>query len=215
MTEWLINRPQQNPRATVLLAHGAGAAMDSEFMTLMAELLCQGGCEVIRFEFPYMSQRRRGGSKRPPERAPVLMQCWCEQVARVRADLPSGRRLIIAGKSLGGRMASMVADALGADGLVCLGYPFHPTGKPERLRVDHLQNLQTPALIVQGTRDPLGSFDEVQAYALAPSIKLHWLPDGDHDFKPRVKSGYSWQQHLQSAAASVYTFIDSLTANQL
>lgn len=213
MTDWLIDSPP-GAQATLLLAHGAGAPMDSEFMAQIAKLLSQCGCEVIRFEFSYMAQRRTGGSKRPPEPAPVLMQCWREQVTRARAELVPGRRLLIGGKSLGGRMASLVADDLGVDGLICFGYPFHPAGKPEKLRVEHLHKLKTPALIVQGTRDPLGSCDEVKGYALPSSISFHWLPDGDHDFKPRVKSGYRWQQHLQSAAEVTCAFIDTLTADQ-
>lgn len=213
MTDWLVNMPVDEPIASVILAHGAGAPMDSEFMVVLAELLCEFGLEVIRFEFPYMAERRATGSKRPPERVPILTQCWREQIVRARQSLPADRKLIIGGKSLGGRMASMVADESAADGLVCLGYPFHPAGKPERLRVEHLRNLQTPTLIVQGERDPLGNLQEVQKYELAPVIKLHWLPDGDHDFKPRVKSGYTWQQHLQRAAENVCAFINQLVVD--
>lgn len=184
--------------------------MDSEFMTTIADLLCSAGCEVIRFEFPYMAERRVSGKKRPPEREPILTACWREQIVRLRNHLPATQKLIIGGKSLGGRMASLLADDLSVTGLVCLGYPFHPVNKPDILRVAHLQHLQTPTLIVQGTRDPLGNLTEVSNYPLARTITLKWLPDGDHDFKPRIKSGYCWQQHLQSTAELVVTFIKQL-----
>lgn len=210
MTSLLVNTPAETPIASLLLAHGAGAPMDSEFMTTMAQLLCQVGCEVIRFEFPYMAERRLSGKKRPPEREPKLTDAWREQVLAIRKELPPQRKLIIGGKSLGGRMASLVADELAVTGLVCFGYPFHPVAKPQSLRVAHLEHLQTPTLIVQGTRDPLGSLEDVAGYTLASTIGVHWLPDGDHDFKPRVKSGYCWQQHLQSTAETVRTFIDHL-----
>jgi hypothetical protein len=193
-----------------MLAHGAGAPMDSDFMQAMAGLLCERTIEVVRFEFPYMAARRSGGGKRPPERAPVLLDCWRAQVAECRSRSPAGRSLLIGGKSLGGRMASMLADELGVDGLVCLGYPFHPPRKSENLRTGHLAALQTPTLIVQGTRDALGSQEEVAEYPLAPGIRVHWLADGDHDLKPRLKSGFTHRQHLISAAAAIADFIDCL-----
>jgi predicted alpha/beta-hydrolase family hydrolase len=210
MTEWLINRPVQAPMARVVLAHGAGAPMDSEFMERVAGLLCAAGCEVVRFEFPYMALRRTTAKRSPPDREPVLTQCWREQLTRLRADLPPVKKWIIGGKSMGGRMASLVADELSVNGLVCFGYPFHPAGKPERLRTAHLAGLQTPALIIQGTRDPLGNNDEVKSYQLSSRIQLHWLDDGDHDLKPRVRSGFTWEQHLYSATQALQNFIKQL-----
>jgi predicted alpha/beta-hydrolase family hydrolase len=118
--------------------------------------------------------------------------------------------LVIGGKSMGGRIASLIADEAGVAGLVCLGYPFHPVGKPDRLRVAHLATLTTPTLIVQGTRDPFGTREEVAGYALSDAIKIHWLEDGDHDFKPRKASGHTQQQHWHDAVAAVAGFIESL-----
>jgi predicted alpha/beta-hydrolase family hydrolase len=210
MTEWLINRPVQVPMARVVLAHGAGAPMDSEFMERVAGLLCTAGCEVVRFEFPYMALRRTTAKRSPPDREPVLTQCWREQLVRLRADLPPVKKWIVGGKSMGGRMASLVADELSVSGMVCFGYPFHPAGKPERLRTAHLVGLQTPALIIQGTRDPLGNKDEVKNYQLSSRIQLHWLDDGDHDLKPRVRSGFTWEQHLHSATQALQNFIKQL-----
>ncbi|MDQ2075238.1 alpha/beta family hydrolase [Marinimicrobium sp. ABcell2] len=206
MKHFLCNTPVA-PRARLLLAHGAGAAMDTPFMNRMAEGLCEAGIEVWRFEFPYMASRRTGGSKRPPDRQPVLLAAWHDRIQEARANWNGP--LFIGGKSMGGRMASLVADDENVDGLVCLGYPFHPPKKPEKLRTDHLHSLRTPCLIVQGSRDPLGNREEVAHYELAPTIQLHWLEDGDHDFKPRVKSGYTHEQHLSAANLAVSEFINN------
>lgn len=210
MTDWLIDKPTGAPVARFLLAHGAGAPMDSEFMEQLSALLCNLGCEVIRFEFPYMAQRRITGKRSPPNRQPILLQCWREQVAQLKATSSPDQKLIIGGKSMGGRMASRVADELEVSGLVCFGYPFHPPRKLEQLRVEHLHHSKIATLIVQGSRDALGNQQEIESYHLPSNINLHWLDDGDHDFKPRVKSGYTWQQHLESAAINTRLFIDQL-----
>jgi len=185
---------------TVALAHGAGAPMDMPFMAAFAEGLAARGLRVARFEFPYMAGRRADGKKRGPDRAPVLEETW----RTVIEELGGPENLIIGGKSMGGRIASVIADAAGVKGLLCLGYPFHPAGKPEKLRTAHLETLRTPALIVQGTRDSLGARDEVAGYALSPAIRLHWLEDGDHSFKPRKRSGLTeaqnWREGIEAAA---------------
>lgn len=187
---------------TVALAHGAGAPMDSQFMTFFASALAASGVRVARFEFPYMAARRTGGAKRPPDRADLLLTSWRAAVAALGPG-----RLVIGGKSLGGRIASMVADETGVAGLVCLGYPFHPPGRAERSRIAHLRSLRTPALIVQGARDPLGSLDEVGAYPLSSAVALHWLPDGDHGFAPRAASGRTLADNLEDALMAVTAFL--------
>ena len=198
--------------ARLVLAHGAGAGMDSDFMTTIAALVAGYGIDVYRFEFPYMAARRHTGKRRPPDRADILQHCW----RRVLEQLGPGTPLFIGGKSLGGRMASMLADELKVAGLVCLGYPFHPPKKPERLRTGHLRALCTPALILQGSRDPFGNRDEADGYIrdglLADSIRLQWLEDGDHDLKPRVRSGWSQSQHLEAAARGIAAFITAILA---
>jgi hypothetical protein len=196
-----------------VLAHGAGAPMDSPFMEAFAAGLGSRGVCVVRFEFPYMQQRRESGARRPPDREPQLLQCWRDAIA----ELGGGPGLVIGGKSMGGRMASLVADSEHVRGLVCLGYPFHAPGRPERPRIGHLLALQTPALIVQGTRDQFGPVDEVNGYGLPPSISLHWLEDGDHDFKPRVVSGRTQRQNREEAMEAVATFLAALlpTSGQL
>jgi len=117
---------------------------------------------------------------------------------------------VIGGKSMGGRIASMIADDAGVDGLVCLGYPFHPPGKPEKLRTAHLRDLQTPTLIVQGTRDPFGKPEEVDAYDLSDGIRIVWLEDGDHSFKPRKSSGRTLEQNFGEAIAAIAAFVAGL-----
>ncbi|MBP5054237.1 alpha/beta hydrolase [Pseudomonas chlororaphis] len=186
---------------TLILAHGAGAPMDSAFMNDMAARLAAHGVNVLRFEFPYMAQRRLDGGKRPPNPAPKLLECWREVYAQVRPHVAG--RLAIGGKSMGGRMASLLADELGADALVCLGYPFYAVGKPEKPRVAHLAELRSTTLIVQGERDALGNREAVEAYTLAPAIELFWLAAADHDLKPLKASGFSHEQHLEAAARKV------------
>lgn len=189
----------------LILAHGAGAPMDSDFMNDMAQRLAALGVGVVRFEFPYMAQRRSGGGKRPPNPQAVLLDCWRHVYQQVR-PLVTGR-LAIGGKSMGGRMASLLADELGADALVCLGYPFYAVGKPLKPRVEHLAALKTRTLIMQGERDALGNREAVGGYALSPSIKVSWLVAGDHDLKPLKASGFSHAQHMQAAAEKVADFL--------
>ncbi|WP_295482195.1 alpha/beta family hydrolase [uncultured Pseudomonas sp.] len=190
----------------LILAHGAGAPMDSAFMESMAQRLAGLGVGVIRFEFSYMAERRINGGKRPPNPQPVLLEGWREVYRQVR-PLVTGP-LAIGGKSMGGRMASLLADELAADALVCLGYPFYSVGKPQKPRVEHLAALRTPTLIVQGERDALGNREAVAGYALSAAIELSWLGAGDHDLKPLKASGFSHEQHLQTAAERVAQFLD-------
>ncbi len=201
----------------LVLAHGAGAPMDSPFMTAFAAGLGRQKIRVVRFEFPYMQRRRAEGTRRPPDRGPKLEQCWREVVSELRSILPKGGKLIIGGKSMGGRIASMVAAdhaakeaGVDVDGVVCLGYPFHPPGRPEKTRTEHLANLTTPTLIVQGTRDALGTFDDVAAYDLPAAIQFCWMEDGDHSFKPRKASGRNEAQNWQEGIAAVGEFVKSL-----
>lgn len=188
-----------------VLAHGAGAPMDSDFMNIVAEGVARFGVQVVRFEFPYMRERRLTGKKRPPDRQPVLLACWQEMIDK----LGGPENIVIGGKSMGGRMASVMAAEFNVKGLVCLGYPFHPAGKPERLRTEHLYNIRVPTLMVQGERDALGNKEEVLSYELPAAFQFSWLPDGDHDLKPRVKSGYNHDHHLKLAITAIVDFVHS------
>lgn len=202
---YLWNRPDGEPQATLILAHGAGAPMDSPFMETIAQRLAARGLAVARFEFPYMAQRRMDGGKRPPNPQPRLLEHWRAVYAQVRQQVAGP--LAIGGKSMGGRMASLVADELGADALVCLGYPFYAVGKPEKPRVAHLAELRTRTLIVQGERDALGNKEAVARYTLSAAIELLWLKAGDHDLKPLKSSGFTHEQHLDCAAEKVARFL--------
>ena len=166
---------------TIVLAHGAGAPMDSPFLDHFARGLAARGLRVVRFEFPYM-QARRNGRRLPPDRPPVLSDCWREVVS----TLGGARQLVIGGKSLGGRIASLVSDEVSTGGLVCLGYPFHPPGKPQVLRVEHLRTLATP-------------------------IRVHWITDGDHSLKPRARSGRTEKQNLAEALEAIAEFVAGLS----
>jgi predicted alpha/beta-hydrolase family hydrolase len=153
-----------------------------------------------------MRERRTSGRRRPPDRNEALRRSWIEVVEQ----LDGADRLVIGGKSMGGRIASLVADELRVKGLVCLGYPFHPPGRPQRLRTAHLETLATPCLIVQGSRDALGSRQEIEGYTLSDSIRVVFLEDGDHSFRPRKSSGLTQAGHIESAAKAVAAFCGGL-----
>lgn len=200
----------EDAAVTILLAHGAGAPMDSASMTATAKALATAGLRVARFEFGYMAARRTG-ERRPPPRAETLGPEYLAAIETLATKTP----LIIGGKSMGGRVASMIADEAHAAGkiagLLCLGYPFHPPGKPTQLRTRHLADLATPTLICQGTRDEFGTREEVSTYALSDSINVLWLEDGDHDLKPRKSvSGFSAADHLKTLAAAVSDWVARL-----
>ncbi|SMX25042.1 alpha/beta fold hydrolase [Boseongicola aestuarii] len=209
-TEFLELGPKSES-TTILFAHGAGAPMDSPAMTAIAEALAAQGRRVVRFEFSYMADRRTQGTRKPPPRANELNAEYHAAIEELQVNGP----LIIGGKSMGGRVASMIADELfEADriaGLLCVGYPFHPIGKPEKLRTEHLQHLRTPTLICQGTRDQFGSKEEVSGYELSSTIQLSWFEDGDHDLKPRKRvSGFTHTDHIASMGAAVSAWIKGL-----
>lgn len=199
--ELQIDGPRR-AKATVVLAHGAGAPMDSPFMQFFAEQLAARKLRVVRFEFPYMRQRRETGRQRPPDRQPILLDQW-----KAVLDQLNDKHVLIGGKSMGGRMASLIAEESAVRGLICLGYPFHPPGKLDRLRIDPLCELSRPALILQGERDPFGTRNEVSAYPLSSTIELYWLPDGDHSFKPRKKSGRTEEQNWLEAVEAIDDFV--------
>ena len=180
--------------------------MDSPFLQSIAEGLAGLGWGVVRFEFPYMQRSRQTGRKAAPDRAPVLEACFYDQI-----DALKGRsKLILGGKSMGGRIAShlLAGDALPPRvvGGVCLGYPFHPPGKPDARRTDHLMELERPLLVLQGERDSFGRPEEVACYGLPASVLVEWIPDGDHSLKPRKSAGRSLQQNLDLAINKMDAF---------
>ncbi|GEP53815.1 alpha/beta hydrolase family protein [Reyranella soli] len=204
---FLIDGPAK-AKHSILLAHGAGAAMDSPAMNAITKSLADAGFRVARFEFGYMASRRTSAGRKPPPRAETLRPEYVAAIDALKARGP----LIIGGKSMGGRVASMIADEHHAAGLLCLGYPFHPVDKPTQLRTAHLADLKTPTLIVQGTRDPFGTREEVAGYELSKAIKILWLEDGDHDLRPRkAVSGFSMADHLKTLAAKTAAWAEKIT----
>ena len=197
------NGPKES-RKTFVFAHGAGLPMDSPWMDAISNHLSEWGARVIRFEFPYMAKRRHTGIKRPPDAFPVLLDCFRNVL---EARNLNTRKIFIGGKSMGSRVASLVACELNVRGLVCLGYPFHAPGKEPRERITHLKTLKSRTLIIQGTRDPFGLPEEIASYELAASIEISFLEDGDHNFKPGKKSGFTLEGHLQEACTRIDHFM--------
>ena len=193
-------------RPTLVLAHGAGAPMDHPWMDRVCTLIAEQGVRTVRFEFPYMAVRRISGKRPGPNPARVLEAIWREVIGELGAE-----GLVIGGKSMGGRSASMVAEEAGVAGVVCFGYPFHPPGRPEKMRTAHLEAIQTPVLIVQGERDTFGRPEEVAGYDLSEQVRLHWMADGDHSLKPRKASGRTEGENLAEAAVEAARFVTEVT----
>ncbi|WP_333913025.1 alpha/beta fold hydrolase [Vibrio coralliirubri] len=192
---------EDNP-ITFIFAHGAGAGMDHEFMQSVAKGLAFKGIRVIRFNFPYMIKRAEDGKRRPPDRAPKLLEAYQEIIEQVDAD-----KLVIGGKSMGGRMASHLSEVDKVAAMACLGFPFHPPGKPEKYKGDHLVELAKPCLILQGERDTFGKREEFADFDLSDSIRVEFIPDGDHSLKPRKSSGYTEQQNIALTIEKLSAFI--------
>ncbi|MFA0304664.1 alpha/beta fold hydrolase [Vibrio splendidus] len=192
---------EDNP-ITFVFAHGAGAGMDHEFMQSVAKGLAFKGIQVIRFNFPYMIKRAEDGKRRPPDRAPKLLEAYQDIIKQCDAD-----KLVIGGKSMGGRMASHLSEVDKVAAMACLGFPFHPPGKPEKYKGEHLAELQKPCLILQGERDTFGKREEFADFDLSDSIRVEFIPDGDHSFKPRKSSGYTEQQNIALTVEKLSAFI--------
>ena len=197
--ELLFDGPDDGP--PIALAHGAGVGPQHIAMVTLARELSTHGLRVVRFAFPYMAAGRSR-----PDRDEVLLDTW----RAVIAALGDPSQLAIAGRSLGGRMASVVADECGVRALVCFAYPFHPPGKPETMRTEHLGDLRTPTLIVQGERDPFGDRDEVPGFGLPERIRIAWITDGDHGYMPRKRSGVTIEENIAAAATAAATFLSQL-----
>ncbi|NMH58798.1 alpha/beta family hydrolase [Alteromonas ponticola] len=201
-----LKSARHSASARMIIAHGAGAGKSSAFMQDLANGLSEMNIEVLLFDFPYMQLIEQTEKRRPPDRMPVLEAHYREIVEQSKLDrstLPT----FIGGKSMGGRVASMIAEQCAVQGIIVYGYPFHPPGKPEKTRTAHLANLQTPLLILQGERDPFGTADEIKHYSLSPAIHTSILTDGEHSFKPRKASGLTQQDNIQSAIEQTVQFI--------
>ena len=193
-------------KVTILLGHGAGANQTSGFMKLFANGLAQRGFDAMTFNFIYTEQGRG-----VPDQKAKLESCFRAVIeAAIKDKKLNGNRLVIGGKSMGGRIASQVAAdgcekaeplANQIDGLVFLGYPLHPPGNPSKLRVDHLPQIKVPMLFVQGTRDSLGSTDEIRPFVkkLKLPATIYAIEGGDHSFKAPKKFGTPQEQIYENA----------------
>ncbi len=214
----LIVDTVSDAKAQLVFAHGAGADMSHEFMTTVSQLLNEAGINVLRFNFPYMDKRALFNKKYPPDRMPKLLACFREVLDKVVNKDGNALPLYIGGKSMGSRVAATLLtepEVLEKDlyekvrGIFCLGYPFHPAKKPESLRLTPLLANKKPILIVQGERDSLGNKDEILSYQLPKSCQCEFLEDGDHSLKPRVKSGFTYEAHIQRAVKEIVRFVDN------
>ncbi len=202
--------PKRGADRAVLLAHGAGADMNAAALTTVADALADARIPSLRFDFPY-----RVAGRRAPDRAPVLETAVREMATELaaRANVPR-ERLVLGGRSMGGRICSMVAAGDGALGLVLLGYPLHPPGRPDQLRVEHFPRLRMPVLFASGTRDAFASPEELkqQAKRIKGRVRFAWVDTGDHGFKPLKSSGLTAAAALDVVASAVVAFVSALGA---
>ncbi|MFJ4169407.1 alpha/beta family hydrolase [Paenarthrobacter sp. NPDC089714] len=174
-----IHLSPEDPSATLVVAHGAGAGMEHPFLQGFCEAMAAEGVATLRFNFPY-----RAAGRRFPDRPPLAIATWRAVVAKA-VEVSHGMPLWAAGKSFGGRMASMaVAEGMDVQGLVYLGYPLHAPGKPEKLRDEHLYGITTPMLFLQGTRDTFATPELLESVVsrIGPTATLQWVEGGDHSF---------------------------------
>jgi predicted alpha/beta-hydrolase family hydrolase len=217
LSDLAFQGPKRGADRAVLLAHGAGADMHATTLTTVADALAAAKIPSLRFNFPY-----RAAGRRAPDRPPVLEAAVREAVAELSrlTKLPASR-LVLGGRSMGGRICSMIAAGDGDPedgplGLVLLGYPLHPPGNAEKLRVDHFKHLHVPTLFVSGTRDAFGTPAELKRHAkkMKGPVSFHWIETGDHGFKPLKSSGTSVETVLADVACVVVDFVTGLPARK-
>ncbi|BDX06456.1 alpha/beta family hydrolase [Planctobacterium marinum] len=192
-------------KAHIVLAHGAGQGMESDFMQECKRLFEINAIKCTLFNFDYMAIAEETGKRRPPDRLPKLIQCFEAQLPHDK-DLP----LFVGGKSMGGRVATHILQDSDAIAAICLGYPFHPPGKPEKTRTEHLSQIKKSILVLQGERDPFGKPAEICGYELPGNIQVEYVKDGEHSFKTTKASGLSWQDNMQQAITGAVRFIDKV-----
>jgi predicted alpha/beta-hydrolase family hydrolase len=206
--EFHVNSPVDNPKGLFLLAHGAAYGMATPFMETIAKGVINAGVRVVRFHFPYMEEMLRSGIHKSPDGGRILRQSFSDVITHcVEHEGVPCKNIVVGGKAMGGRVASMIADEHKVAGVICLGYPFHPPRKPKRARFEHLQTIRTPTLICQGERDPKGSLEEVRQLRLSNSVQFHWLADGDNNFKPGKDSATTHQENMRDAIQASNDFI--------
>jgi predicted alpha/beta-hydrolase family hydrolase len=212
VTELEYQGPKRGADRAVLLAHGAGADLHAKALTVVADALADARVPSLRFNFPYRSAGRRA-----PDRPPVLAAAAREAAAELCRQAKVAReRVVLGGRSMGGRVCSLIAadpdDPFPALGLALLGYPLHPPGKPDQLRVEHFPRLRMPVLFASGTRDSFATPDELQRHAkpVKGKVTFHWVDTGDHGFKPLKASGLTVDAALAGVAEAVVAFVRGL-----
>ena len=209
--EFLVNSPVKSPKGIFLLAHGAGKGAASPFLETIAQGVVNSGVRVVRFNFPYMEKMLQTGRRKSPNSGKVLRKCFSDVISHcIENEKVPSKYMIVGGKSMGARAASMIADKHQVGGVVCLSYPFHPPRKPVPLRITHLQTIKTPTLICQGERDPNGRREEVQQYSLSKSIQFRWLVDGDSNFNPGKPSEQSLQENMTDTIETINRIINDV-----
>lgn len=203
-----VHRDNPDGNVRILFAHGAGAGLQSDFMQYFALGLALHDIDVVRFNFPYWQKFMDTGVRRPPNPMAQLEHC----MQTVAAQFDDSKPLFVMGKSMGARVAFRIADQVQAQAAIGLGYPFHPLGKPDKLRVDDLANQCTHNLILQGERDGFGKPAEVATYSLPKNVEVQWLAHGDHSFEPTKRSGLERREVWQTAIDRVCTFIEKVNA---
>ena len=189
----------------LLFAHGAGAGQQSAFMQQFVTSLAHQGVQVLCIDFPYMQQMQESGKRRPP---PPIAQTLAQLTEWYALLSPlSALPLWVGGKSMGGRVATLLASEQACPGVVVAGYPFHPPKAPDKLRLNHWPAIDCPLLVLQGERDPFGTRSEVAHYDLPAHALIEWLEDGDHDFKPRRSSGQTQKVLIDEATQIAASFV--------
>lgn len=185
------------------LAHGAGVGHKNEFMTQLCRSLSEEAQQTVYpVAFSYMQEQERSGKKRPPPRFNTLIPEFSKCIEQERS-------CIVAGKSMGGRVASQLTNLPMVKGVVCFGFPFYPAGKPEKHRLSFLENLTAPCLIIQGTRDQLGSLEWVSRQNLPSNVEIIWIEGADHDFKTLKKYNRSIDDTISEISAHTKNWLDN------
>lgn len=201
-------------KGLVLFAHGAGAGNKHDFMVYFATKISEAGYKVVTFNFPYMQLAYELDKRRPPNKVQGLIEHFQAEVDLILQHESQPQPIVVMGKSMGGRIASLLDHTM-LTGIIALGYPFSPPGKPEKLteRTSHFKDIELPMLIVQGERDSFGGKELKNSIGLPAKGLFCWLSDGDHSFKPRKSSGVTEKESFELAIRNVINFIDDLTVN--
>ena len=200
-----ITEGKESSPDTIILAHSSGEPMNSEFMNYFSKHLSELGFFCIRFQFPYMTKQIIEGRKKPPDKIDSLIKSWCIAINHINKN-----NIIIGGKSMGGRIATLIANKVNPKGIVVLGYPFfNPKGKTKN-RTEHLKNINIPTLICQGENDTLGKRPQVEKLHLSKKINLHWIESANHSLIPLKRTGKTRNQSWDECIIAINKFIKNL-----